>query len=54
METVYFALNIILNMVYWYGVTFEKTYVLVVNQNGIVRICLNKFTTRGSTSSNYK
>lgn len=27
---------------------------LVVNQNNIVRMCLNKFSLQGSTNANYK
>jgi len=55
MKIVYFALyqsNFQYGLLY--GLRDNILNALVVNQNNIVRICLNKFTLEGSTNSNYK
>lgn len=57
MKTVYFALyqsNFQYVILVWGGLRDNFLNPLVVNQNNIVRICLNKFTLQGSTNANNK
>jgi len=57
MKIVYFALyqsNFQYGLLVWGGLRDNILNALVVNQNNIVRICLNKFTLEGSTKANYR
>jgi hypothetical protein len=57
MRTVYFALyqsNFHYGFLVWGGIRDNILNALVVNQNNIIRICLNKFTKQGSMNANYK
>ena len=57
MRTVYFALyqsNFQYGLLVWGGIRDNILNALMVNQNNIIRICLNKFTKQGSTNANYK
>jgi len=57
MRTVYFALyqaNLQYDLLVWGGIRDNILNAFIVNQNNIVRICLNKYTLQGSTCDNYK
>jgi len=57
MKIVYFALyqsNFQYGILAWGGIRDNVLNALVVNQNNIVRMCLNKLTLQGSTNANYK
>lgn len=57
MRTIYFALyqsNFQYGLLEWEGIRDNILNALVVNQNNIIRIRLNKFTKQGSTNTNYK
>jgi hypothetical protein len=56
MKIVYFALyqsNFQYGLLVWGGLRDNIINAPVVNQNNMVRICLNKFTLEGSTKANY-
>jgi hypothetical protein len=57
MRLVYFALyqsNFQYGLLVWGGLRDNIINHLIINQNNIVRICLNKLSLKGSTLENYK
>jgi hypothetical protein len=57
MKIVYFALyqsNFQNYLLVWGGLQDDIINAIIVNQNNIVRICLNKYILQGSTCENYK
>lgn len=57
MRLFYFALyqsNFQYDLLVWGGLKDNILSTLLVNQNNVVRICLNKFTLLESTKENYK
>jgi len=57
MRLVYFALyqsNFQYGLLVWGGLRDNIINHLIINQNNIVKICVNKLSLKGSTNENYK